>query len=52
MPVKKIYQCAECKNYFKEDEIVELYYADESSKKPKKTYVCKSCYERKFNAKD
>ena len=52
MPVKKIYQCAECKNYFKEDEIVELYYADESSKKPKKTYVCKSCYERKFNVKD
>ena len=48
MPVKKIYQCSECKNYFEEDEIVELHPTDDSGK-PKKTYVCKSCYERKIN---
>jgi hypothetical protein len=48
---KKIYQCSECKNYFKEDEILELFQTDETSKKPKKIFVCKSCYDRKINLK-
>ena len=49
--VDKMYQCEECKGYFKKEEIVEVYPAS-SAGKAKKIHVCKTCFSKKFKSED
>ncbi|MHB1546713.1 MAG: hypothetical protein ACYCSB_06965 [bacterium] len=49
--VDKMYQCEECKVYFKKEDIVEVYPAS-STGKTKKIHVCKTCFTKKYQNED